>query len=1114
VDQLEEIFTIDDLDAGPFIQALNALAHSGLVWIVATMRSDFYDRLETLPTLAVLAKEEACYRLLPPDDAELGQIIRQPAREAGLRFEHDAHQGESLDEMILTATSKNPGILPLLSFLLDKLWKRRIKESGTLTFAAYHELGELEGALGRHADDIYDTLQPDVQAALPRVLRALVTVGQNGIVAAARPVLYERFPEGSPERVFVAVFLEARLLVIDAERTTKAGARVRVAHEALLTHWGRAADWISERRTDLQLEERLEADAARWFAAALPDKPSLLRPAGLPLSEAEDLLRRRGDELTKIAISFIEMSTAAEIERQAGIREREVESERLGRQAAEQAEELAHQQARAAEQGRQLAAQRAHAAELSKAAAEERLGAARKLAVGAIAFGILTMVLVLMYFAKEAARNEMALSQKQAEVSLWIARSQSELSERRIAPAIQNAYRAFKELPQPASRSALLGALREVSPHLLGTVSLNGGLGQALTWVHHDNIALAVDRDFFWHALSNQGPLGPASPHASRPDPNVPESSSYIRSMQLIADGHLMIVLDDGRVSIITPGEIGMHLLFVPRTETVEPTGHAAAIGHTGSFVVAATTDAGVQLTKCNLHPEAGAAISCEGGPLTSIRARAVAISPDETRIVVGDAGGKLSIYDTSGKQIGSTLAIGAPIVSLSWAVSANLIAVGTVRGDIVIVDPISVKSNRPSSPSGISVSALNWSPVAADLAFACERDVVCVWRKISLSEEDNRSGRFIRLTGHTNTVTRISWSLDGSKLATLSVDGTMKIWSLEQNEDVGSSLKPCAANRFTTLATSPNSHLIAAGGNAGVICVWNSRTHVKTFQWPTSTAVRSLSWNANDRLAAAFEVGTVAIWSMDRDDPLKTIKPRMGEASKLTWAMNGQLIASLLRDDPRILFVLPDVADSQSLSKASSSESIPWGIAVHPDGSRLFVSYTDGTTGIWNLNTREMTATIPAAVDGDKMGSGSIGISPDGRWLATSGSNGAVMMYDLIARITSERLETEAKDTQVVGFSPNGRYVAALDAGGRLNVWTLLDGSWTLHLETGAIPARNATADPSGRSTRAASLSWVADDELAVATSSGDVEIISINEMQWQRRVEELHYDVLGQQN
>ncbi|MGE5203869.1 MAG: AAA family ATPase, partial [Acidobacteriota bacterium] len=160
VDQLEELFTREGLDeAGRerFVRALDALARSGLVWVIATMRSDFFDRLEQMPSLARLTAGEARYLVEPPEPAEIGQIIRQPAREAGLHFELDQKRGVALDETIREAASKDPGALPLLSFLLDQLWQHRT-EKGGLTFAAYEELGGLEGALGRRAEAVFGSL--------------------------------------------------------------------------------------------------------------------------------------------------------------------------------------------------------------------------------------------------------------------------------------------------------------------------------------------------------------------------------------------------------------------------------------------------------------------------------------------------------------------------------------------------------------------------------------------------------------------------------------------------------------------------------------------------------------------------------------------------------------------------------------------------------------------------------------------------------------------------------------------------------------------------------------------------------------------------------------------
>jgi formylglycine-generating enzyme required for sulfatase activity len=306
VDQLEELFTQDLLPAGEreaFVTALEALAKSGLVWVVATMRSDFFDRLETLPALAALSAGEGRYLLLPPDEAEIGQIIRQPAREAGLHFEIDPVRALGLDDVILHATGRATGALPLLSFLLDQLWRRRTPER-VLTFAAYDDLGGLEGAIGRRAEEVFRD-QPDaVRNELMALLRALVTV--TGGTATSRSAPLAQFPERSPGRALVDAFLDptARLLVVD-------GAQLRLAHEALLTHWPRARDQVAADARDLELRGRLEEEAARWRTASRHDKSGRVLPAGLRLDEGLALHARWGAGLPAEVTAFVTASRRA-----------------------------------------------------------------------------------------------------------------------------------------------------------------------------------------------------------------------------------------------------------------------------------------------------------------------------------------------------------------------------------------------------------------------------------------------------------------------------------------------------------------------------------------------------------------------------------------------------------------------------------------------------------------------------------------------------------------------------------------------------------------------------------------------------------------------------------
>jgi formylglycine-generating enzyme required for sulfatase activity len=300
IDQLEEIFTIDRLSKSQreaFVAALDALAKSGTVWVVATMRSDFFDRLETPAGLALgrLAVNEACYRLLPPNEMETGQIVRQPAMEAGLRFESDRATGATLDEVIRQAAAKDSGALPLMSFLLDQLWLRRAGDE--LTFSSYRELGGLEGAIGTRAEEVFQGQSTAVQMELVPLLRELVTIKDGTPVSRTVPL--SRFPEGTTRRALVEAFLDpgARLLVSDE-------ARLRLAHEALISHWPRAKDQIKLDARDIELRGRLEEEAERWRVAGPRAKRGRVI-AGLALTEARALLERWGVELPEQIRDFI-----------------------------------------------------------------------------------------------------------------------------------------------------------------------------------------------------------------------------------------------------------------------------------------------------------------------------------------------------------------------------------------------------------------------------------------------------------------------------------------------------------------------------------------------------------------------------------------------------------------------------------------------------------------------------------------------------------------------------------------------------------------------------------------------------------------------------------------
>jgi hypothetical protein len=309
IDQLEELFTAGEItadDRNAFIRCLDGLAKSGRVSVIVTMRSDYWHRAAEVPLLVDIAGGSNRIDLLPPTQDEILEMIRQPAEAAGLEFEEDPAREIKLDATLAAESQAEPGALPLLSFLLDELYKKDVQQGrgSTLTFASMRGFGGLQGAIANRADAAFTALPADTQTALPKVLRALVTVSHPAAEPTARAVPMKSFSERGLQ--IVEAFLDPRVRLLVADGDTE-GARIRIAHEALITHWDTARNQIARDRADLELRSRLEQEAALWRNS---NDESRLLGEGTPLEEAKQLLSRYPDELGTEITRFIEASTA------------------------------------------------------------------------------------------------------------------------------------------------------------------------------------------------------------------------------------------------------------------------------------------------------------------------------------------------------------------------------------------------------------------------------------------------------------------------------------------------------------------------------------------------------------------------------------------------------------------------------------------------------------------------------------------------------------------------------------------------------------------------------------------------------------------------------------
>ena len=155
--------------------------------------------------------------------------MRKPAEAAGLSFDRDKASGRSLDEQLL-ADADRPDMLPLVQFALQELFDRReVKGAETLlTFAAYREIGGLDGAIDKRAEAAVAPLGAAEQAAcrgscanLP--CRRARRTGRQRSPSGSVP-----FDEAAPDEAskrLVNALIDARILLSSGEEDRERPAR-------------------------------------------------------------------------------------------------------------------------------------------------------------------------------------------------------------------------------------------------------------------------------------------------------------------------------------------------------------------------------------------------------------------------------------------------------------------------------------------------------------------------------------------------------------------------------------------------------------------------------------------------------------------------------------------------------------------------------------------------------------------------------------------------------------------------------------------------------------------------------------------------------------------------
>ena len=1015
-DQFEELYTecVEQKTHRSFLDTLLASFESSPSQsqyshvLVVTMRVDFLGNALSYATFGDLLRKTDI-KIRSMNHEELTQVIEKPADKLGVTFQ------EGLVKRILDDVDSEPGNLPLLEFALTELWKRR--KGKQLTHAAYEDIGEVKGALARHADENYRKFNETEQEQVRRIFIQLVHPGEE---TKDTRRLATRKDIGEENWNLVKRLADVRLVITNTHLSINSNEQpveeetVEIVHEAMIAGWFRLQEWLNLDRKFRVWQEQMRTSMRQWRDTR-QDEGALLQ--GAPLSTAEAWLQERPQEISSDGRYFIKRSIQ--------VRDRK----------------------------------------------------RRRAIYGLTGFSVIVTVLAgVAGFAAIGQVNEkinaqIALSQSQFALNQRLDALTQGIKAVKELQKLQNfgvANGNTKEyvvgaLPQfvygVRERNRFDGHTKKVegvsvSPEGLivsggedSTIKIWNRDGKLLktlkehkSWVN--KISFSPDGTLMATASSdNTVKLWSFECTNSEGDRCLKVKVELLKTLTQTDEGHSHWVTDvsfspdrtnlvtasrDGTVKIWNQNGVLQKTISVSNNSEINEV-WGVSFSPDGRRIAAAYGDTTVKLFNLD-----GSLQQTLRGH--SKRVRSVSFSSDGKLIVSGSDDNTAIIWRRQdGKLLKRLKGHKGNLNQVKFSRDSKLIATAS-DGDNENVKLWDIDGTLLTTFNGHQdrVKDVSFTPDSNMLITGSWDNTVRLWNLKGLFPDT--------FEDHNERVVDLAWSPDGKIFASASWDKTVHL--RRYNGKLIN--KPKHPNNVNAVSFSPYNKrvptLIATADSSGNIYLWQEDgTPYKSFKGHDDY-IRAVAWSPDSQIlatAAGEKDRTVKLWSRD-GNLLKTLEGHKDGVYGVSFSPNGKIIATSSKDNTVKLWS----RDGNLLKTLKGHNGWVWNVAWSPDGKLIASASEDETVKLWKRD-----GTLENTLRGHTARVSDVTFSGDGKFIATGSADATIKFWTKDGRLLNT-LEGHKNRIMSVSFSPDGKTLVSSSVDGAVKLWNLKNLELTSNLD------------------------------------------------------------------